>query len=180
MDNPRSAHFSEGMGGGRRPGAVRVGIGYDTHRLEPGRPLILGGVEIPWASGLLGHSDADVLTHVIMDALLGAAGLGDIGRRFPDTDPRYKDASSIALLAEVGRAIAAEGWALSNVDAVLIAQAPKIAPYVEQMRGNVADALGVDVARIGVKGTTTEGLGFEGEGLGMSAQAVAMIEAAGG
>lgn len=176
MDRPRSDCLSEG-GGDRVPrsGEVRVGIGYDVHRLAPGRVLVLGGVEIPWGAGLLGHSDADVLTHAIMDALLGAAGLGDIGRRFPDTDPRYEGASSIRLLAEVGRAVLEEGWVPVNVDAVLIAQAPKIMPYVERMRGNIADALGVDVTRVGVKGTTTEGLGFEGEGLGMSAQAVAML-----
>lgn len=174
MNVPGSVHFT-GDAGAVLPSGGRVGIGYDVHRVQEGRALVLGGVEIPWDYGLLGHSDADVLTHAIMDALLGAAGLGDIGQLFPDTDPQYAGVSSIRLLAEVGRRIAEAGWRLENVDAVLVAQAPRISPYVKQMRRTIADALGVDAARIGIKGTTTEGLGFEGECLGMSAQAVALL-----
>ena len=155
---------------------LRIGHGYDVHRLTEGRKLILGGVDIPWEKGLLGHSDADVLTHAVMDALTGAARLGDIGRLFPDTDPAYAGISSLKLLAEVGRLLAEKGFAVVNIDATLIAQAPKVAPYREAMRQNIAAALGVDIAQISVKATTEEHLGFTGTGEGMAAHAVALVE----
>jgi 2-C-methyl-D-erythritol 2,4-cyclodiphosphate synthase len=155
---------------------MRLGIGYDVHRLVEGRKLILGGVEIEYEKGLLGHSDADVLTHAVMDALLGAAALGDIGRHFPDTDPKYAGADSLALLRQVGLLLKQAGYVVNNIDAVLIAQAPKIAPYIEKIRQNLAAALGLSVSLVSVKATTTEGLGFCGEGLGMAAQAIASIE----
>ena len=157
--------------------ALRIGQGYDVHRLVEGRKLILGGVEIPFEKGLLGHSDADVLLHALMDALLGAAGLGDIGKLFPDTDPRYKGISSLELLRQVAAALEAAGYGLVNADVTLLAQAPKIAPYREAMRANIAGALGVDeLERISVKATTEEGLGFTGDGSGMAAQAIALLE----
>ena len=157
--------------------ALRIGQGYDVHRLVGGRKLILGGVEIPFEKGLLGHSDADVLLHALMDALLGAAGLGDIGKLFPDTDPRYKGISSLELLRQVAAALEAAGYGLVNADVTLLAQAPKIAPYREAMRANIAGALGVDeLERISVKATTEEGLGFTGDGSGMAAQAIALLE----
>ena len=155
---------------------MRIGQGYDVHRLTEGRKLILGGVEIPYEKGLLGHSDADVLTHAVMDALLGAAALGDIGKLFPDTDERYRGADSLVLLSAVGRVLAENGYAVVNVDSTVIAQAPKLAPYREQMRKNMAARLGIDVDRISVKATTEERLGFTGDGSGMAAQAIALIE----
>ena len=157
---------------------MRIGMGYDVHRLTEDRKLVLGGVEIPYEKGLLGHSDADVLLHAVMDALLGAAALGDIGKLFPDTDPAYKGADSIALLQEVGRVLARAGWAAGNIDATLLAQRPKLAPYIDEMRGNIADACRVDIAQVSVKATTEEGLGFTGTGAGMAAHAVALIEKA--
>lgn len=155
---------------------LRIGHGYDVHRLAPGRKLIVGGVEIPWEQGLLGHSDADVLVHAVMDALAGAARLGDIGKLFPDTDPAYKDVSSLKLLGEVGRLLREQGFAVGNIDAVLLAQAPKIAPYKAQMAENIAAALGIEAERVNVKATTEEGLGFTGDGSGMAAHAVALVE----
>lgn len=157
----------------------RIGHGYDVHRLAEGRKLILGGVEIPWDRGLLGHSDADVLVHAVMDALTGASRLGDIGKLFPDTDPAYAGISSLKLLAEVGRLLAERGFAVVNIDATLLAQAPKIAPYREQMVENIAAALGIGSERVNVKATTEEGLGFTGDGSGMAAHAVALLECAG-
>ena len=156
--------------------SLRIGHGYDVHRLVDGRPLILGGVNIPFSQGLLGHSDADVLTHAIMDALLGAAALGDIGRHFPDNDEAFTGANSLKLAEHVAALLQQHGYAIINVDATLIAQRPKIAPYIEQMRQNVADALGLAIGQIGVKATTEEHLGFTGEGLGMAAHAVCLIE----
>jgi 2-C-methyl-D-erythritol 2,4-cyclodiphosphate synthase len=154
---------------------IRIGQGYDVHRLVDGRKLIIGGVEIPHEKGLLGHSDADVLLHAIKDALLGAAALGDIGKHFPDTDERYKGASSMMLLKEVNRLIQGKGYGVNNVDATIIAQKPKMAPHIHQMRENIALALDVDIDWINVKATTTEGLGFTGTGEGIAAQAVASI-----
>ncbi len=156
--------------------AQRFGIGYDVHRFAPNRRLVLGGVEIPYVQGLLGHSDADVLSHAYADALLGAAALGDIGKHFPDTDPRFKDVSSIVLLQHVARLLAEAGWRIVNVDATLVLQQPKIAPYARRMRENVAQALGIDVDQVSVKATTSEGLGFVGSGEGATATAVASIE----
>ena len=155
---------------------MRIGQGYDVHRLVEGRKLILGGVEIEYDKGLLGHSDADVLVHAIMDALLGAAALGDIGKLFPDSDPAYEGADSLALLREVGKRLGAEGFEIGNLDSTVIAQAPKLAPHIQRMRANIAAALDVDVARVSVKATTEERLGFTGSGQGIAAQAVALIE----
>lgn len=155
---------------------LRIGHGYDVHRLVEGRKLILGGVDIPWEKGLLGHSDADVLVHAVMDALTGAARLGDIGKLFPDTDPRYAGISSLKLLAEVGRLLGEMGFAVVNIDAVLLAQAPKVGPYRPQMAANIAAALGIDPEQVNVKATTEEGLGFTGDGSGMAAHAVALLE----
>ena len=155
---------------------MRIGHGYDVHRLAAGRKLILGGVEIPWERGLLGHSDADVLAHAVMDALLGAAGLGDIGILFPDTDPQYEGISSMLLLRETGRRLAAAGYTVGNVDATIVAQRPKLAPYIPRMRERIAEALGVEAGRINVKATTEERLGFTGAGEGMAAHAVCLIE----
>ena len=154
---------------------VRIGHGYDVHRLVEGRQLILGGVDIPWERGLLGHSDADVLTHAVMDALLGAAGLGDIGRHFPDTDPAYTGADSLRLLAHVTALLRERGFTVGNVDATVLAQRPKLAPHIPQMRDNLARAMGVDPGQVNVKATTEEGLGFTGSGEGMVAHAVALI-----
>jgi len=156
--------------------SLRIGQGYDVHRLAAGRELILGGVSIPYEKGLLGHSDADVLLHALMDALLGAAGLGDIGTLFPDTDPRYAGASSLLLLIRVGEKLGAAGYVLVNADVTLLAQAPKIAPYRQAMVENIADALGVGLEQINVKATTEEGLGFTGDGSGMAAHAIVLIE----
>ena len=155
---------------------LRIGHGYDVHRLTENRKLILGGVEIPWEKGLLGHSDADVLTHAVMDALSGAARLGDIGKLFPDTDPAYKDISSLKLLSEVGRLLREKGYDVVNVDATLLAQRPKVAPYKQQMAENLAMALEIDAEQIYVKATTEEGLGFTGDGSGMAAHAVVLLE----
>ena len=156
-------------------GLPRVGHGYDAHRLVEGRKLILGGVDIPWEKGLLGHSDADVLVHAVIDALFGAAAMGDIGQHFPDSDPRYKGISSILLLQETRHILAKAGFAIQNTDATLIAQRPKLAAYIPQMRQNIANALGLEPDRISVKATTTEGMGFEGSGEGISAHAVALV-----
>ena len=154
---------------------MRVGMGYDVHRLVPERDLIIGGVKIPYEKGLLGHSDADVLLHAIMDALLGAAALGDIGKHFPDNDPAYNGADSLMLLGRVGEILSGEGYVIENIDSTIIAQKPKMAPHIEQMRKNIADTLGLDISRVNVKATTEEGLGFTGTGEGISAQAVALI-----
>lgn len=154
---------------------MRVGMGYDVHRLVPERDLIIGGVKIPYEKGLLGHSDADVLLHAIMDALLGAAALGDIGKHFPDNDPAYKGADSLMLLGRVGEILSEEGYVIENIDSTIIAQKPKMAPHIEQMRKNIADTLGLDISRVNVNATTEEGLGFTGTGEGISAQAVALI-----
>ena len=150
---------------------LRIGQGYDVHRLTEGRDLILGGVTVPYERGLDGHSDADVLTHAIMDALLGAAGLGDIGKLFPDSEERYRGISSLLLLKEVGKRLRENGWQVVNLDSTVVAQAPKLAPYRETMRRNLAEALGVSV-----KATTEERLGFTGDGSGMAAQAIALLE----
>ena len=154
---------------------MRVGMGYDVHRLTEGRDLILGGVKIPYEKGLLGHSDADVLIHAVMDALLGAAALGDIGRHFPDTDPMYKGISSIRLLEHVGRLLEEERYLVENIDATIIAQAPKMRPHIDQMRENIAKALGIEANQVNVKATTEEGLGFTGRGEGIAAQAVCLL-----
>lgn len=154
---------------------MRVGMGYDVHRLVPERDLIIGGVKISYEKGLLGHSDADVLLHAIMDALLGAAALGDIGKHFPDNDPAYKGADSLILLGRVGEILSEEGYVIENIDSTIIAQKPKMAPHIEQMRRNISDTLGLDISRVNVKATTEEGLGFTGTGEGISAQAVALI-----
>ena len=155
---------------------LRIGHGYDVHRLVEGRRLILGGVDIPWEKGLLGHSDADVLVHAIMDALTGAARLGDIGKLFPDTDPAYAGISSLKLLREVGRLLSEKGFAVVNIDATLLAQAPKVGPYRPRMAANVAEALGIDPEQVNIKATTEEGLGFTGDGSGMAAHAVVLLE----
>ena len=154
---------------------MRIGTGYDVHKLVEGRALILGGVNIPYERGLDGHSDADVITHAIMDALLGAAALGDIGQHFPDTDPRYKGADSIKLLQEVGLIIAAHGYSIENIDSTIIAQRPKLMNYLPEMRVNVAKALQLSVDQVSIKATTEEHLGFTGRGEGISAQAVALL-----
>lgn len=156
---------------------MRVGMGYDVHRLVEERKLILGGVEIPYEKGLLGHSDADVLLHAIMDAMLGAAALGDIGRHFPDTDPAYKGADSMVLLQACREKLRAAGYRVHNLDALICAQAPKMAPHIETMRANIARALALEVDAVNVKATTTERLGFVGDGSGISAYAVCLLEA---
>lgn len=153
----------------------RTGHGYDVHRLTENRDLILGGVKIPYEKGLLGHSDADVLVHAVMDSLLGAAALGDIGKHFPDTDDAYRGADSIELLKHVVRIIGEQGYRIGNIDSTVIAQAPKLAPYIETMRRNIADAAGCDISAVNVKATTEEHLGFTGEKLGISAHAVCLI-----
>ena len=155
---------------------LRIGHGYDVHRLVEGRKLILGGVDIPWEKGLLGHSDADVLVHAVMDALTGAARLGDIGKLFPDTDPAYAGISSLKLLSEVGYLLREKGFAVVNIDATLLAQAPKVGPYKQTMAGNMAAALGISPEQVNVKATTEEGLGFTGDGSGMAAHAVVLLE----
>lgn len=155
---------------------MRIGHGYDVHRLVEGRKLILGGVEIPWEKGLDGHSDADVLTHAIMDALLGAAAMGDIGKLFPDTDDRFLGICSMELLTEVGSRLRAAGYAVGNIDATVIAQRPKLAPYIDAMRKEIAERLQIDVSRISVKATTEEHLGFTGSGDGIAAHAVCLLE----
>lgn len=155
---------------------MRIGHGYDVHRLVEGRKLILGGVDIPWEKGLLGHSDADVLLHALMDALLGAAALGDIGLHFPDKDERYRGADSLELLREVKKMLDKVGYRLVNADCTVLAQKPKLMPYIQQMRANIAEALDTDLNRISVKATTEEGLGFTGDGSGIAAHAVVLIE----
>ena len=155
---------------------MRIGYGYDVHRLVEGRKLIMGGVEIDYERGLLGHSDADVLLHAVMDSLLGAAALGDIGKHFPDTDERYKGISSIKLLKEVLNLINENNYCIINLDATIIAQKPKMRPYIDQMRKNIADALNMDISYVNVKATTEEGLGFTGEGLGIAANCICLIE----
>ena len=154
---------------------MRIGMGYDVHRFAKDRELIIGGVTIPYELGLLGHSDADVLLHAISDALLGAAALGDIGKHFPDTDPAYKGISSLYLLEKVGEKIMEEGFYVENIDATIIAQAPKMRPYIDEMRENIAKALGIDICQVNVKATTEEGLGFTGAMEGISAQAICML-----
>lgn len=156
---------------------MRIGHGYDVHRLVPGRKLILGGVEVPFDLGLLGHSDADVLAHAVMDALLGAAALGDIGQHFPDSDPAYAGANSLVLLERVTELLRQAGFSVGNVDATLLCQAPKLAPHTPRMRSNLARAMGVEVDRVSVKATTEEGLGFTGQKEGVAAHAVALLEA---
>lgn len=155
---------------------MRIGHGYDVHRLTTGRKLILGGVEIPWELGLLGHSDADVLTHAVMDALLGAAALGDIGQHFPDTDPAYAGADSLELLRHVTGILTRNGYRIGNVDATILAQRPKLAPHIPAMRGKLAAAMEIETGRVSIKATTEEGLGFTGAGEGIAAHAVALIE----
>lgn len=154
---------------------MRVGLGYDVHRLVEGRALILGGVDIPHNKGLLGHSDADVLLHALKDALLGAAGQGDIGRHFPDTDGRYKGISSLILLAQVKKVLDSHGFRVNNIDTTIVAQAPKLAPFIAQMVDNIASTLQIDTSQVNVKATTTEGLGFTGLGEGIAAYAIASI-----
>ncbi len=155
---------------------MRVGTGYDVHRLKEGLPLWIGGERIAHSHGLVGHSDADVLLHAICDALLGAAALGDIGKHFPDTDPQYKGISSLKLLTHVGKLIEKQGFNVGNIDSTIVAQRPKMAPHIQQMRQNIADALGIGIDQVSVKATTTEHLGFEGREEGISAQAVAVLE----
>lgn len=158
---------------------MRIGQGYDVHKLTEGRELILGGVKIPYEKGLMGHSDADVLVHAVMDALLGAAALGDIGEHFPDTDPAYKGASSIRLLEQVGKLLDEKGFIIENIDATIIAQRPKLLTYRPKMAENMAKALNISVDRVSVKATTEEGLGFTGSGEGISSQAITLLTAAG-
>lgn len=154
---------------------MRIGMGYDVHRLTEGRDLILGGVKIPYEKGLLGHSDADVLLHAVMDALLGAAALGDIGKHFPDSDPAYKGISSLKLLEHVGELLEKEGYTVGNIDATIIAQRPKMAPHIAVMRKNIAEVLRIEESQINIKATTEEGLGFTGSGEGISSQAVCLL-----
>ena len=154
---------------------MRIGMGYDVHKLVEDRKLIIGGVEIPFEKGLLGHSDADVLLHAIMDSLLGECALGDIGKHFPDTDPKYKGISSIKLLEETGMLILQKGYSINNIDATIIAQKPKMSPHIELMRKNIAAALNIDIDQINIKATTEEGLGFTGEMLGISSQSIASV-----
>lgn len=154
---------------------MRIGMGYDVHKLVENRNLILGGVKIPYDLGLLGHSDADVLLHAIMDALLGASALGDIGKHFPDTDENYKGISSIELLKHVGNLLAKHNYKIGNIDSTIIAQKPKMAPHIPTMRKNIADSLNIDIDQINIKATTEEGLGFTGEGLGISSQAICLL-----
>ncbi len=155
---------------------MRIGIGYDVHSLQTGRKLVLGGVHIPFDRGLLGHSDADVLLHAICDALLGAAALGDIGQHFPDTDPAYKNIESLLLLSQVNLRLAEAGYRVKNIDSTIIAQEPRLSPYLEAMKNNIASELGISPTRVNVKATTSEKLGFEGRGEGISAQAIALID----
>jgi len=155
---------------------MRVGIGYDVHRLVEGRPLILGGSTVPFSKGLLGHSDADVLVHALCDAILGALGLGDLGRHFPDTDPQYKDIASMKLLAQIQALAEEKGFCCMNVDATIVAQEPKLAPYVDTMAENISRCLMIEKGAVNIKAKTTEGLGFEGHGEGMSAYAVVLIK----
>ena len=158
---------------------MRVGVGYDIHPLVSGRRLVLGGVDIPFEKGLDGHSDADVLAHAIIDALLGATGLGDIGEHFPSSDPRYKDISSVSLLRQVISLLRAQGWLVCNIDASIVAEQPRLTPFISEMRGIIGDALGIDVEHVSVKSTTSKGLGFLGKGEGIAVHAVALVEKAG-
>jgi 2-C-methyl-D-erythritol 2,4-cyclodiphosphate synthase len=155
---------------------MRIGTGYDVHRFAEGRKLILGGVQIPYEKGLLGHSDADVIVHAIMDALLGAAALGDIGQHFPDSDPAYEGISSLILLEKCGKLLAEKGYSVGNIDSIIIAQQPKMMPYLEQMRANITDALQIGIGQVAVKATTEEHLGFTGRGEGIAAQAVCLLD----
>ncbi|GMQ65121.1 2-C-methyl-D-erythritol 2,4-cyclodiphosphate synthase [Vallitalea maricola] len=155
---------------------MKIGMGYDVHRLVEDRKLILGGVEIPYEKGLLGHSDADVLVHAIMDALLGAMGKGDIGKHFPDTDNKYKSISSLKLMAQVKELLTSEGYSIINIDSTIIAQRPKMADYIDEMRTNIADVLDIEIENINIKATTEEGLGFTGEGLGIASQAICLLK----
>ena len=166
---------ADGQFSEERKKTMRVGLGYDVHKLTEGRDLILGGVKIPYEKGLLGHSDADVVVHAIMDALLGAAALGDIGQHFPDTDPRYEGISSIALLEQVGKLLEEHNYVIENIDATIIAQRPKMMPHLPAMRENVAKALGIETNQVSIKATTEEGLGFTGSGEGISAQAICLL-----
>ncbi len=159
----------------RKEIGMRIGTGYDVHRLTEGRRLIVGGVEIPYEKGLLGHSDADVLLHAVMDALLGAAALGDIGKHFPDTEEAYRGISSLKLLKKTGELLAENGFLVENIDATIIAQAPRMRPHIDAMRANIAGELALDISRVSVKATTEEGLGFTGSGEGIAAQAVCML-----
>lgn len=154
---------------------MRIGLGYDVHRLVENKDLIVGGVKIPYEKGLLGHSDADVLLHAIMDSLLGASALGDIGKHFPDTDPMYKGASSLILLEEVGKLLKLNNYSINNIDATIIAQKPKMAPFIEEMKSNIAKVLNIDLAQINIKATTEEGLGFTGSGEGISSQSICLL-----
>lgn len=172
QENP----FQEERQGRNVDNLMKVGMGYDVHRLTENRNLILGGVKIPWEKGLLGHSDADVLIHAVMDALLGASALGDIGKHFPDTDPAYKGISSLKLLEYVMDLLEKNDFSVGNVDAVIIAQKPKMAPHIPQMRKNLAEAMRIPEARVNVKATTEEGLGFTGRGEGIASQAVCLLE----
>lgn len=158
---------------------MRIGTGYDVHRLGPGRRLVIGGVDIPYELGLIGHSDADVLLHAVMDALLGAAALGDIGKHFPDTDDRYKGISSLKLLEHVGELLSENGYIIENIDATIIAQDPKMRPYIDEMISNIAKTLGIEDSQVNVKATTEEGLGFTGRGEGISSQAVCLLSCVG-
>ena len=160
----------------KRGGWMRIGHGYDVHRLASDRKLVLGGTEIPYEKGLLGHSDADVLTHAVMDALLGAAALGDIGTWFPDTDPTYKGADSILLLQEVVRLLQKHDYQIANIDATILAQEPKLKPYIQSMRSRLADAMGITLDQVSIKATTEEGLGFTGEKQGIAVHAVCLLE----
>ncbi len=157
------------------PFQIRTGFGYDVHELVEGRPLVLGGVAIPFELGLLGHSDADVILHAIADALLGAAALGDIGRHFPDTNPAYKGISSLLLLKEVGAKLISSGWSINNIDGTIVAQRPKLAPHIPEMVKNVSASLGISTNRVNIKATTTEGLGFTGQGHGIAAYAISTL-----
>jgi len=155
---------------------MRIGIGYDVHRLVENRPLIVGGAKIPFDRGLLGHSDADVLVHAIMDGILGALGMGDIGRHFPDSSDQYKDISSISLLSRVGDMVGESSYRIVNIDSIIMAESPKMAPYLEDMKANISNALGIEPSMVNIKATTTEGLGFVGSGQGIAAKAVALLE----
>ncbi len=163
-------------GTARRAPTTRVGIGYDVHKLIPGRGLVLGGVHVPFDQGLAGHSDGDVLVHAVMDALLGAAGLKDIGHYFPNTDPQYKDISSLLLLGRVRNLIEEKGWEIVNVDSSIVAESPKLSPFIDKMKENIGKTLGIDIDSIGIKITTNEGLGFVGRGEGIMAWGVVMVE----
>ena len=157
---------------------MRIGVGYDVHPLVEGRTLVLGGVEVPFEKGLAGHSDADVLVHAIMDALLGAAGLGDIGTHFPPSDAAYKDISSLTLLRRVGNLLEGDGWKVGNIDAVVVAERPMLSPFIQEMRNRIGDGLGIGQEQVAIKATTTEGLGYTGRGEGIAAHAVALVDQA--